>query len=238
MLKKVALITGASRGLGRTIALTLARQGYAIGVNYLSSSAEAEEVARLSGNGSCAIRADVGDAGQVAGMAAEIERRFGRLDAVINNAGISRDALLVRQTEEDWDSVVRTNLSGCLHVIRQVAPLMVRSGGGHIVNIASHSGMRGKAGQAAYSASKAALLGLTVCTAVELGESDIRVNAVMPGYLDTGMGGAAAAARQEAIKRSLLGSLSSAEEAAGFIAWLLTTSCITGQVFSLDSRII
>ncbi len=238
MSKKVALITGASRGLGRTIALKLARQGYAIVVNYLSSSAEAEEVARLSGNGSCAIMADVGETAQVAGMAAEIERRFGRLDAVVNNAGISKDALLVRQAEEDWDSVVRTNLSGCFHIIRQVTPLIVRSGGGHIVTISSHSGIRGKAGQPAYSASKAALLGLTVSAARELGESGIRVNAVMPGYLDTEMGNAATAALQEAIRRSAIGSLSSAEEAAGFIAWLLTTSCITGQVFSLDSRII
>lgn len=231
------LITGSSRGLGKTIALTLAARGYTVIVNCRSSSAEAVEVATRAGGESCAIMADVSVPDRVAEMAGEIERRFGGLGAVINNAGISKDALLLRQSEEDWDSVIGTNLKGCFTVIKQTAPLLIRSGGGHIVNISSHSGIRGKAGQAAYSASKAALLGLTVSAALEFGESCIRVNAVMPGYLDTEMGGSAVAAQREAIRRSAIGSLSSPQEAAGFIAWLITTNNITGQVFSLDSRL-
>lgn len=235
---KTALITGASRGLGKTIALELAERGYAVIVNYLSSSVEAEEVAARAGGGSCAIRADVGDPAEVKGLAGEIAARFGRLDAVINNAGITKDSLLLRQSEHDWDSVIRTNLTGCFNMIRHMSPLLIRAGGGHIVNIGSHSGARGKAGQPAYSASKAALTGLTLSAAQELAGYEIRVNSVMPGYLETGLGRVSVTAMEEARMRSALKVLSSEQEAAGFIAFLLKTSHITGQVFSLDSRII
>ncbi|MGC2063774.1 MAG: SDR family NAD(P)-dependent oxidoreductase [Thermodesulfovibrionales bacterium] len=237
MSRKTVLITGSSRGLGRAIALTLAKRGYAIIVNYRSSSAEAEEVARLSGDASCAIKADVGDSEQVRSLAADIEARFGRLDVIINNAGITWDNILLRQTEEEWDSVIRTNLSGSFLIIRAMAPLLIKSGGGHIVNISSHSGARGKAGQPAYSASKAGVTGLTLSAAAELAEYGIRVNAVMPGHLTTAMGRLSGRAMDEARQRSLLKGLSSDQEAADFIAYLVTTSHITGQVFSLDSRL-
>lgn len=234
---KTALITGASRGLGRSIALTLARCGYTIIVNYLSSQDKAEEVARAAGGGSFAIRADVGDAGDVSALAAEIDSRFGRLDLLVNNAGITGDSLLLRQTEEEWDRVIRTNLTGSFLVIRTLAPLLIKAEGGHIINLASHSGARGKAGQAAYSASKAGITGLTLSAAAELAEHGIRVNAVMPGYLATDMGDLAERARDEARSKSLLKDLASDQEAADCIAYLVTTSHITGQVFSLDSRI-
>jgi len=237
MNSKTALITGASRGLGRTTALTLAKQGYAIIVNYRSSSAEAEEIARAAGGRSSAFRADVGDGAEVSTLAAEIEDRFGRLDVIVNNAGITRDSILLRQTEEEWDSVLRTNLRGCFLVTRALSPLMIRSGGGHIVNISSHSGARGRAGQPAYSASKAGVTGLTLSAAAELAEFGIRVNAVMPGYLATDMGRHSERAMDEARESSLLKKLSSDQEAADFIAYLVTTAHITGQVFSLDCRL-
>jgi 3-oxoacyl-[acyl-carrier protein] reductase len=238
MIAKTALVTGASRGLGRTIALTLARFGYTVIVNYRTSEDEAADVARMAGGRSLALRADVGDAVQVKELAAEIETRFGRLDVVINNAGITEDNILLRQTEKEWDAVIRTNLTGCFLVVRAMSPLMIKSGGGHIVNIASHSGLRGKAGQPAYSASKAGVTGLTFSAAGELGEHGIRINAVMPGYLATDMGSKSVHAMQQAKQKSPLHTLSSDQEAADFIAYLITTGHITGQLFSLDSRII
>lgn len=237
MTDKTVLITGASRGLGRILALTLAARGCTIIVNYLKSASEAEEVARIAGNRSSTIRADVGNLEQVRAMAEEIEARFGRLDVIINNAGMTRDNILLRQTEEEWDSVIRTNLTGCFLVTRTLGQLLIKSGGGHIVNITSHSGARGKAGQPAYSASKAGITGLTLSAAAELAESGIRVNAVMPGYLTTAMGRHSERAMDEARQRSLLKGLSSEQEVADFIAYLVTTAHITGQVFSLDSRI-
>ncbi|MBA4373300.1 MAG: beta-ketoacyl-ACP reductase [Thermodesulfovibrio sp.] len=234
---KIALITGASRGLGRTIALTLARHGFTIIVNYLSAQDKAEEVARTAGGSSCTIRADVGDSEQVTALAAEIEDRFGQLDVLVNNAGITADNILLRQTEEEWDRVIKTNLTGCFLITRSLSPLMIKTGGGHIINIASHSGIKGKAGQPAYSASKAGIIGLTLSSAEELAEYSIRVNAVMPGYLPTDMGSLSERAMNEARAKSLLKCLSSDQETADFIAYLVTTAHITGQVFSLDSRL-
>jgi 3-oxoacyl-[acyl-carrier protein] reductase len=233
---RVALITGASRGLGERIAVTLARSGYQIAVNYLSSDREAEETARRGG-GALPVKADVGDLEKVGEMIALLEGRFGRLDAVINNAGIMRDNLLVRQSESEWDAVLRTNLKGCFNVIRAAAPLMIKSGGGHIINISSYAGVRGKAGQAAYSASKAALIGLTFTAARELSAYNIKVNVLLPGYLPAGMGLEASAAMEKAREKSIMKKLASPEEAAEFVVTLLNTEHITGQVFSLDSRI-
>lgn len=138
-LSPVALVTGASRGLGKQIAITLAGNGFRIAVNYLHSGKEAAEVVRRAGGRSLAVAADVGDLKQVEEMVAQIEDAFGRLDAVINNAGITRDNLLIRQTESEWDEVLATNLRGCFNVIKTAAPLMIKSGGGHIVNISSYS---------------------------------------------------------------------------------------------------
>jgi len=234
----VALVTGASRGLGREIARALHKGGYAIAANYFSSETETSELMRNLGENSLAVRADVGDLEQVREMARLIEKAFGRIDVIINNAGITRDNLLLRQTEAEWDEVVRTNLTGSFHVIRTMAPIMIKSGGGHIINVASFSGVRGKEGQAAYSASKAALLGLTRTAALELAPYDIRVNAILPGYMLTGMGIKAEKAMEAAKKESLLKKLSDPAEVAEFIAFLVDSKNITGQVFSLDSRMI
>jgi len=232
----VALITGAAGGLGEKIAAALSGGGYRVAVNYLHAEKKAAEVAERAGRGSFAVRADVGDLKQVGEMMARIENTFGRLDAVINNAGITRDALLIRQSEMEWDEVISSNLKGCFNVIKCAAPLMIKSGGGHIINISSRSGARGKPGQASYSASKAAILGLTYTAAAELAEYRIRVNALLPGYMPVGLGINTPAAMEEARERSILKKLASPLEAAQFVATLLGTENITGQVFSLDSR--
>jgi len=234
----VALVTGASRGLGSQIALALSAHGYSVVVNYLASDKEAHALVKTLGNNAIALRADVGDMKQVREMAGKIEKAFGRLDAIINNAGIAKDNLLLKQTEPEWDSIVRTNLKGCFNVIRAMSPLMIQSGGGHIINISSYSGVKGKAGQSAYSASKAALLGLTLSAAQELSGYNIKVNALLPGYMMTEMGKKAQKAAEKAKKESILNTLSNPQETVDFILFLLKTKNITGQVFSLDSRIL
>jgi len=233
----VALITGASRGLGRQTAITLSANGYSVAVNYASSDEEAEDLIKTIGNNSIALKADVGDSKQVRAMADKIKKEFGRLDVIINNAGITKDNLLLKQTEQEWDSVIRINLRGCFNVIKTLSPLIIQSGGGHILNISSYSGIKGKAGQAAYSASKAAILGLTASAAHELSEYNIRVNAVLPGYMMTEMGAMALKAAENARGESILNKLSQPQEVAEFILYVVKTQNISGQVFSLDSRI-
>lgn len=235
--QKTALITGASRGLGAEAALAIAAAGYAVIINYKSDESAASGVARGCGGNAIIHRADVGDPAAVIEMADMIDRKFGRLDAIINNAGISRDSLIIKTSDADWDAVMDANLKGAFNVIKNLSPLMIRSGGGHIINVSSRSGLRGKAGQAAYSSAKAALIGLTVNAALELSVYNIRVNAVLPGYMATGMGRANESAMKTAIDASLLKKPSSPTEAAGFIAWLIGTGAITGQAFTLDSRI-
>jgi 3-oxoacyl-[acyl-carrier protein] reductase len=235
-MQKAALITGGSMGLGRDVSLALSRAGYAVAVNYLKSEGEARELSESLGD-PLLLKADVSDSSEVGGMAAEVEKRWGRLDVLVNNAGTTADALLVKLSEEEWDRVMDTNLKGCFNTIRAFAPLMKNAGGGHIVNISSISGTRGREGQAAYSASKAALLGLTATAARELSEYDIRVNAVLPGYMPTAMGGANERAMDRARAESVLGRLSEPSEVARFITWLVGTRNITGQVFTLDSRV-
>ncbi len=235
----VALVTGASRGLGRELAKALSAEGYSIALNYRSSDREALSLAEEIGSPDVLlIKADVGDAKQAGKMAAWIEKRFGRLDVIINNAGITRDNLLLRQSGQEWDETIGTNLKGCFNVIKALCPAIARSGGGHIVNVSSYSGVKGKAGQAAYSASKAAVLGLTRTCAIELAEHNIRVNVVLPGYMETRMGTAAEKAMERAKADSVLGKLSDPGEVAAFILYLLKTRNITGQVFGLESRIL
>jgi 3-oxoacyl-[acyl-carrier protein] reductase len=234
----VALITGGTRGFGKELALRLSEQGYSVVVNYVSSEESANQLVKTLGNNSAAIRADVGDIDQIRSMHEKIKEKFGRLDVIINNAGIAKDNLLIKQTESEWDEVIRTNLKGCFNVISVLAPLMIGSGGGHIISISSFSGLKGKAGQAAYSASKAGILGLTRSAANELSEYNIRVNAIVPGYMLTEMGKSALKAAKKAEAESILRRSAEPAEAAEFIMILLKTGNITGQIINLDSRII
>jgi 3-oxoacyl-[acyl-carrier protein] reductase len=236
--KKVALITGGARGLGRHISRAFLEQGYKVAINYLNSDEKAEEIVAQAGDCAISLKADVGDSSQVRKMIELIEERFGRLDVLINNAGIAKDSLLIKQTEEEWDAVIRTNLTGCFNLLRAAAPLMINSGGGHIINISSYSGAKGKAGQAAYSASKAGLIGLTFSAAHELAKHNIRVNAVVPGYMATEMGATASEAMAQAKEESILKTLSEPSEVARCIAFIAGIDYTTGQILSLDSRIL
>lgn len=231
----VAVVTGGSRGLGREIAIALGKSGYNVAVNYLYSKEKADEVISKIGRNAVAIKADVSDTKQVEAMAEIIRKKWGGVYALINNAGAAKDNLLIKYEESDWDEVIKTNLKGCFNTVRAFVPLMADRG--HIINMSSYSGLRGKAGQTAYSASKAALIGLTYSLAKELGAHNIKVNCVLPGYMPTDMGRNAAKAMEDARKESTLKSLSDPQKVAEFIYYLLTTEHITGQVFTLDSRI-
>jgi NAD(P)-dependent dehydrogenase (short-subunit alcohol dehydrogenase family) len=174
-------------------------------------------------------------------------KKWGNIDVLVNCAGITRDKLLVKETPGAWDEVLRTNLNGCFNTTKcfaglppaEAAPRRAREARSrHIVNVSSYSGLKGKAGQAAYSASKAALIGFTMAAAVELAGYNICVNAVLPGYMDTRMGSGAQAAMARAKEDSVLKRLSSPEEVASFIAGLIKLEGITGQIFALESRIL
>ncbi len=236
--RKVALITGAARGLGRHLTARFIADGYAVVVNYLHAHEAAKELIRNREPSALAVKADVGDAEQVREMLRQTNDYFGRLDLIINNAGITKDNLLLRQTEEEWDALFRTNLTGCFHMIREAVPLMIETGGGHIMNISSYAGVKGKSGQAAYSASKAALIGLTVSAARELAEHNIRVNAVLPGYMLTDMGARSPKAGAQAKEESLFPAPSDPARVAQSIVDFAKLDYITGQIISLDSRLL
>jgi 3-oxoacyl-[acyl-carrier protein] reductase len=235
MADKVAVITGGAGGLGSALVRVFNEHAYRVVIHYHASDAAAAALAATLGDRALLERADVSSYAEVAAMADRVRRQWGRVDVLLNNAGITKDSLLVKLREEEWDRVLDVNIKGPFNAIRAFVPLM--AGGGHIVNISSYSGLKGKEGQAAYSSSKAALLGLTKTAAAELAGEGIRVNAVLPGYLPTVMG-EAAAAREKAKEESLLHTLSDTLEAARFVLWLVGTGNITGQVFCLDSRII
>ncbi|HMK42885.1 MAG TPA: SDR family NAD(P)-dependent oxidoreductase [Dissulfurispiraceae bacterium] len=234
---KVILITGATGGLGGALAKTFAGLGWHMALLYHSAEERMQALcAEIGGDRTLALQVDVRNARALEKAEKAVMAWRVRLDAIICNAGIAHDAPLSKQRERDWDDMQSVNLSGAFRTIRAFAPYLSR--GGHIIVISSFSGLKGKAGQAAYSATKAGLLGLTKTAAAELGQSGICVNAVLPGYLPVGMGPRSQAAMERARYESLLGCLSDAEEAAGFIAHLISMKRVTGQTFCLDSRII
>lgn len=236
MTNKVAVITGGAGGLGREIAKAFHENGYGIVINYFESGKQARELFETMGGSVLTVKADVGNSDEVSAMAEHVYKKWGRVDVLVNNAGITKDALLIKQGEKDWDRIMNVNLKGAFNCIKAFAPLM--KDGGHIISISSYSGLKGKEGQAAYSASKGALLGLTKTAAVELSEHGIKVNAILPGYMPTKMGIKAEEALKGAKEASLLNVLSDPMEAARFIVYLANTENITGQVFCLESRII
>lgn len=233
----VAVVTGASKGLGRATAAALSRAGYRVVVNFNTSQESSEETLQEIEGPSLVVKADVGDPVQVEAMARTAHEQWGRIDVLVNNAGIIRDSLTVRCEEGDWDDVLRTNLKGCFNTVRSFVPYMVFSGGGHVINVSSRSGLHGRAGQPAYSAAKAAVLGLTASLARELGPHRIRVNAVLPGYMETDMGKSSQHSMLKALEDSMLQTLTDPSEVAGFIAYLVGTTSVTGQVFCIDSRV-
>ncbi|HHD0054634.1 TPA: 3-oxoacyl-[acyl-carrier-protein] reductase [Staphylococcus aureus] len=187
---KSALVTGASRGIGRSIALQLAEEGYNVAVNYAGSKEKAEAVVeeiKAKGVDSFAIQANVADADDVKAMIKEVVSQFGSLDVLVNNAGITRDNLLMRMKEQEWDDVIDTNLKGVFNCIQKATPQMLRQRSGAIINLSSVVGAVGNLGQANYVATKAGVIGLTKSAARELASRGITVNAVAPGFIVSDM---------------------------------------------------
>lgn len=239
---KVAIVTGASRGIGRAIAIELANVGAKVVVNYASSSSAADElVAQIVDGGGEAISlgADVSKADQIDKLVKTVMAKWGRIDVLVNNAGITRDTLLLRMKLEDWQAVIDTNLTGVFSVTRAVSKIMLKQKSGRIINIASVSGQMGNAGQASYSASKAGVMGFTKTVAKELSSRGITVNAVAPGFIATDM---THDLKAETILQFIpLGRYGKPEEVAGMVRFLAAdpaAAYITGQTFNVDGGMV
>lgn len=237
---KVVLVTGASKGIGRAIATVLAKGGAHVAFTYLSSVEKGQALeAELAALGTKAkgYRSDASDFVQAEELVNSVLADFGRLDGVVNNAGITRDGLLMRMSEQQWDEVIQTNLKSVFNLTKAAIKPMMKAKSGSIVNITSVVGLRGNAGQANYSASKAGIVGFTKSVALELGSRNIRSNAVAPGFIETEMTGAldekvvAQWAEQIPLKRA-----GKADDVANAVAFLLSdeSAYITGQVLQVD----
>jgi len=241
---KVSLVTGASRGLGRAIALKLAAGGAKVAVNYLSSEAEAARVAEeIRGNGGEAVlvQANVGDAAAVKAMTREIVKQWGKIDVLVNNAGITRDNLLPRMADDAWDEVINTNLRGAYLCTKFALRSMMDQFWGRIINISSLAGSTGNQGQANYSAAKGGLNALTRSVAREVGSRNITVNAIAPGFITTDMTDRLPQEAKDAIlDRIPLKRFGKPEDVAELVAFLADerASYITAQIICIDGGVI
>jgi 3-oxoacyl-[acyl-carrier protein] reductase len=237
---KVAVVTGAARGIGRAIAVRLARGGASVVVNFRANASAAGELVEqiLAGGGQAvAFMADVRQPSQAQELVEAAVKTFGRLDILVNNAGTTRDTLLMRMSEEDWDVVVDTNLKGAFNCIKAASRQMMRQRYGRIVNITSVAGLGGNVGQANYAAAKAGLIGLTKTVAKEMGSRGITCNAVAPGLVPTDLTASLPPELvQVAIDRTPLGRTGTPEEIAEAVAFLASdlAGFITGQVLAVD----
>lgn len=237
---KVALVTGAGRGIGRQIALTLAKNGATVIVNYNGSKESAEAVAAeitAAGGTAEAIQCNVADFAASEVFVKQVLEKYQKVDILVNNAGVTRDNLIMRMTEEDYDMVLDTNLKGAFHMIKHLSRSFIKQRSGKIINISSVSGVLGNAGQSNYSASKAGLIGLTKSIAREFASRGINVNAVAPGFIDTDM----TKNMTEDAKRALngmipMGKIGNASDVADLVLFLAGehSNYITGQVICVD----
>lgn len=241
---KTALVTGASRGIGATIAKKLAARGFMVIINYGHSSAAAEEVKNQieqAGGQAVLMQGDVSSGDDVDRMFKDIKKTWGRLDVLVNNAGINRDTLLVRMKEDQWDAVLSTDLKSVFFTTKAAASLMMRQRSGSIINIASVVGITGNAGQANYAAAKAGVIGFTKSAAKELAARGLRVNAIAPGFIETDMTDAI----PEKIREGMLETIplrrgGKAEDVANAVAFLASDDAgyITGQVLKVDGGMV
>lgn len=236
---KVVVVTGAGRGIGKAIALRLAGEGAAIaacGRTLANVEATAAEVTKNGGKAT-AYSVDVANGAQVAETSEKILKEFGRVDVLVNNAGVTRDQLLLRMTDEEWDTVLDTNLKGAFNFTKSVSRAMLKQRSGRIINITSIIGLTGNAGQSNYAASKAGLIGFTKSVARELASRNITANAVAPGFIVTEMTDALGEAARETLKtRIALGRLGAAEDVANVVLFLASdlAAYVTGQVITVD----
>ncbi|RFB19095.1 3-oxoacyl-[acyl-carrier-protein] reductase [Bacillus sp. HNG] len=241
---KVALVTGASRGIGRTIAIELAKAGAKVAVNYSGSEQKANEVVdeiKALGQEAFAIQANVSDADSVTSMVKEVIATFGSLDILVNNAGITRDNLLMRMKEEEWDDVININLKGVFLCTKAVTRQMMKQRSGKIINIASIVGVSGNPGQANYVAAKAGVIGLTKTAAKELASRNINVNAVAPGFITTDMTDKLPEdVRNEMLKLIPLARFGDTTDISGAVLFLASdqSNYMTGQTLHIDGGMV
>jgi 3-oxoacyl-[acyl-carrier protein] reductase len=241
---KVAVVTGASRGIGRAIALELARRGASVVVNYRSSVDAANQVVEAieqEDGQAVAVQADVGDLEQAGQLIQAAIDTFDGIDILVNNAGTTRDQLLMLMSEEDWDVVLRTNLKGVFNCCKAAARKMMRQRSGRIVNVSSVSGIAGQGGQTNYAASKAGVIGFTKSLAKELGSRGVTVNAVAPGFVLTRLTeDLSEDLKQRAVEATPLGRMGEPEEIAHAVAFLASdlASYITGEVLTVDGGLV
>lgn len=241
---KVALVTGASRGIGRAVAIRLAQAGADVVVNYAGSEAAAQETVDAIvalGRKAIKIQANVADAEQVAAMVEEAHKEFGHIDILVNNAGITKDGLLMRMKDEDWDAVLDINLKGTYLVTKAVSKIMMKQRSGSIINMTSVVGVMGNAGQTNYAASKAGVIGFTKSCAKEMASRGIRVNAIAPGFIHTEMTEVLSDKVKEAMVGQIpLGRMAEPQEVANVAVFLAApfSNYITGQVINVDGGMV
>lgn len=241
--QKVALVTGGSRGIGKAIVLTLAKAGFHVAFTFHSNAGAAEAVAteaRAFGVTVEALQSDASNPEAAKALIDDVVAKLGRLDVLVNNAGITRDTLLIRMSDADWDSVLATNLTGVFHTTRAAAKVMMKARSGHIINISSVVGVFGNAGQANYAAAKAGLIGFTKTVAKELGARGVTVNAIAPGFVETDMTDELKPeVKQGIVDRIAVKRLGQPEDIANAVLFLATQGgYITGQTLQVDGGLV
>lgn len=237
---RVALVTGGSRGIGLACSVTLAEAGWFVGINYRSRATDAESAlarVRAAGGDGMLLPGDVGDPDEARQVVESLLAKMGRLDVLVNNAGLVRDGLILRMADETWDEVLRTDLAGPFYLMRAALRPMLRQRWGRIISIGSVIGIRGNAGQANYAAAKAGLIGLSKAVAREVASRSITVNVVAPGYIDTEMTSVLGQAAKEALLAEIpAGRTGKPAEVAALVRFLAgeEAAYITGQVFVID----
>jgi 3-oxoacyl-[acyl-carrier protein] reductase len=237
---KVAVVTGGSRGIGRAIVIALAEAGFNVVFSYASNKTAATEVessAKVFGVEAMAVQADASNKLEAQALIDKAQERFGRIDALVNNAGITKDGLLMRMSDDDWEKVIDTNLSGVFYTTKAVSRIMLKQRSGAIVNISSVSGVYGNAGQANYAASKAGVIGFTKSVAKEFGSRNVTANVVAPGFIVTDM--TENVPKDKLLEHIPLGRLGEPEDIAKTVLFLVTSGgYITGQVIHVDGGLV